>query len=479
MSVDVTQVGQLLLRVEPGFCDVTQVGQLILRRPSTRTTNVTTAMKTHLASSPMTICTLWRIEERRREIPVTWPTKTNLSVRGWALKKNAGTDGTFDAGAFSHSSHKITGDGRFRFRSDRLGTVAAGLSSTNGGVSEASIQFCIKVDLSGTITVLESGTVRATASGYRRKDDLWIKKQSGVITYWHNRTLLYTSALTPAATLYPDCSIATTGASISQSALALVPTVITLSNHTRNLTWQGEVYRPAPMNPSAMALSEGLKVNNAEVSCVLSSDNFTKADLFRGRWNHARVELYAVNYNDLTMGYARKAVGYFGEIRPGNGTFNTEFRGLSQLLDVEVGDVYSSVCGARKVGDQICGQPLADYMHEATITAVTDDQHFTVDLSPAKDSGYFDHGEIYFLSGDNKYNYGEIKHNAGNAIALKPLPTMEVSVGDTVMLVKGCARNREACKTFVNIENPSGTNIENHAAFPDIPGLRKTYHFPS
>jgi uncharacterized phage protein (TIGR02218 family) len=475
---DVTQAGQILVRQHPGSTHVTQAGQVIMRRPRTRTTQVTEAMKTHLASSPMTICTLWRVEERRREIPVTWPTKTNLAVRGWSLKKNAGTDGTEDAGAFSHSSHKLTGDGRFRFRSDRKGTVIVGLSNTNGGVSSASIQFAIKVDFGGNITVLESGTVRATASGYRRHHDLWIRVKSNVVTYWHNRTLLYTSALTPTFPLYPDCSIATTGASISQSALALIPTVITLSNHTRSLVWQGETYAPAPMNPSALNLSEGLKVNNAEVSYILSADGFTKADLFRGRWDNARVELWAVNYADLTMGYARHAVGRFGEIRPGNGTFATEFRGLSQLLDVEVGDVYSSVCRARRLGDQICGLPLADYMHEATVTAVTDDQHFTVNLSPAKAAGYFDNGEIYWLSGNNKYNFGEVKHNAGNAITLKPLPTMQVSVGDVVMLVAGCGRTKEVCKTFVNLENPSGTNIENFGGQPDIPGLRKVYKFP-
>jgi hypothetical protein len=44
--------------------------------------------------------------------------------------------------------------------------------------------------------------------------------------------------------------------------------------------------------------------------------------------------------------------------------------------------------------------------------------------------------------------------------------------------IRGCDRKRETCKTFVNHDNPSGTNIENFQGEPDVPGEREVFKFP-
>ena len=77
---------------------------------------------------------------------------------------------------------------------------------------------------------------------------------------------------------------------------------------------------------------------------------------------------------------------------------------------------------------------LTNYMHDATITAMTDDYHFTVNLSPAKADGYFEFGSMYWRSGNNQFNYCEIKGNVGNVLTLKPLPLLDVQVGDTLVM---------------------------------------------
>lgn len=435
-------------------------------------------MIAHLQGSPTTIAHLWRVEERKRELVLYWESRVNVKARGGTVVKNGGTNGTDDAGAFSLQS--LVGDGYFEFRTDLTGTVYAGLSATNPGATSATIQFCIQVDSDGKIIIKESGTTRLTTarSYYTAGHLLKVKVASGIVTYWYDRTLLYTSLLTPGGTLYADCSISTTGAQIYKSVFGALPTVITVCNHTRNITYNNELYTAFPLTPSRLARAEGLNTDNAEIATILNSAYFDKTDLKRGRWNKARLELIAVNYNDLTMGPARSFVGYFGDIKLGNGVFTAEIRSLSTLMAQDIGEVTGALCRARLLGDERCGLPMTNYIFAATITAVTDDYHFAVNLSPAKADNFFANGAVYWKTGTNKFNYGEVKSNVGNVLTLKPLPSMAVAVGDTVTLIAGCDRTLAKCVTFTNPDNPSGTNVESFLGEPHIPGLRLLHKYP-
>lgn len=437
----------------------------------------------------MTICHLWRIEERRREIHLNWTAKVNTKSRGGTLIKTGGTNGSDDAGAAS--TQVLTGDGYFQFGTDAKGTVHAGLSQTNPDATSGSIEFALQVDSAGTIRVRESGTIKLTSAAgiYKPGHLLKVQVEGGIVTYWYDRTKLYTSLVAPTFPLLADASMESKDSQIRRAVFGKIPTVFGFCNHTRNLTAGGApgipdgTYLALPLTPSRIVKSEGLKADNAEVTAILSSEYFNHADLVKGRWNRARFELYAVNYEDLSLGYARKFVGYLGEVqsRPapdGSGVFTAEVRSLSQLLNQEIGEVSGPLCRARLLGDERCGLDLTDYRHEATITAVTDDYHFTMDLAPPKANGYFDYGAIYWRTGNNQFNYGEIKNNVGNVLTLKPLPLLTVQAGDAVTLLAGCDRTRAKCRTFVNLDNPSGTNIENMQAEPDIPGLRTVYQFP-
>jgi len=440
---------------------------------------VSAGMISHLASSPTTLCTLWRVEERRREVVINWDVakRINCVTRGGWVKKNAGTDGTDDAGVLSTT--QLQGNGYLRFMTKRNGTVYCGLSNNNATVAASSIQHAIRCDADGTVKIYESGTLKATMSGTARKGDwLTIKRVGTAVTYWRNRTLIYTSATVSSGVKYADVSIATKNATVEQAVFGFNPTIITVSNHTRNLTYNGELYRPVPLSPSRLAKSAGLKADNAELVAVLSSDGFTQADLIGGRWSHSRVEMIVVNYEDLSLGPARRSVGYMGEVQLRNGLFTAEFRGLSQLLQQEIGESTSALCRAKRFGGFDCGVNLAAYSFDCGIASVGDALHVTIDLSPAKANDYFAFGLIYWRTGNNQFYEREIKGNVGNALELtRPMP-VEVQTSDFVTVVAGCARTRAACKTFANADTPSGTNIENFQGEPDIPGLSKVYSFP-
>lgn len=441
--------------------------------------SISVAMKNHLAESATYLCHLWRIEERPREIPIAWDStkNTNVYARGGYLKKNGGTDGADDAG--TQSIQGWTGDIYVRMATRLDGTVYFGLAEADSSVGPSSIEYAIRVEADGTIKIYETGTLKATSATTARAGDwLRVQRDGATITYWHNRTKIYTSLTTSSATLHADACLTTTGATVQSAVFGQPPAVIRATDHTRKITFDSEAYSPLPILPTQWNRSSGLKPDNAELTHILSAGGVSEADILGGRWDYARYEFMTVNYLDLTMGVAQRAKGRFGEFRIDNGRFTAELRSLSQPLSQEIGDIVGALCLARRLGDLRCGQPLNSYQHDATVTVVTNSLQFTVNLSPAKANNYFQHGTVYVRSGNNRLYEREIKGNTGNAITLhRPFP-LALAVNDTVTLVAGCARTRAACLAFVNADNPSGTNIENFQGFPDVPGNNKVYRYP-
>lgn len=322
----------------------------------------------HLGQATTYLAHLYRIEERRREVLANWLTasRTNVYARGGYLKKsNASGD---NAGAFA--SHGLTGNGYVRFLSRLDGRVQCGLSETDADETADTIEYSIRVVPGGTITVYESGVLKATHSATAKEGDwFYIKRIDGAITYWHNRTLIYTSAATTEAELFADASIYTKLATLEQVSYGAIPQTILFTDHTRRITYNSETYTPLPLQPTQFNLQAGLKPDNAEFGHLLSAANFTELELLAGRWDLARIEVITVNYQDMTQGHARKKVGYIGEVRTDNGAFTAEIRGLSQLLSQDLGDTIGSLCRVKRLGDFECGLDITDYLHDAEIVS--------------------------------------------------------------------------------------------------------------
>jgi uncharacterized phage protein (TIGR02218 family) len=71
---------------------------------------------------------------------------------------------------------------------------------------------------------------------------------------------------------------------------------IGLTTHDRDLTIDGLLHRAAPgMTPSAIERSAGLEADTMDVGAALSSAAIGEADLLAGRWDGARVRLFAVD----------------------------------------------------------------------------------------------------------------------------------------------------------------------------------------
>ncbi len=442
---------------------------------------ISTEMKTHLAAAATYLCHCWRIEERLRECVVHWSAtgKANVIARGGYLKKNAGSTTADDAGARSIGA--FNGDMYVKFRTRLDGTVYFGLATNNALVAASSINFAIRVEANGTIKIYEAGVLKTTSATTAKKGDfLRVQRVGTTITYWHNRTKIYTSLTATSSALYCDTSLVTTGATVNEAVFGYPPQVITVTDHTRRITFNGEVYKPLPIMATQYVRSAGLRPGNAELTYIFSAGGVTTADARGGRWDYARFEFFAVNYLDLTMGVAQRMVGDFGEIKYNHGRFTAELRSLAQPLSQEIGSVVGALCIARQFGDFECGQPLDNYTHDGFIDTVNNKLSLTVSLvAGTKADAYFEHGLIRFRTGNNKFFEREIKNNDGDVLTLqRPFPILPVA-GDFITVIAGCNRTAAKCKTFVNPNTPSGTNIENLAgAFPYVPGNGKVFQFP-
>src|SRR5579875_852094 len=73
---------------------------------------------------------------------------------------------------------------------------------------------------------------------------------------------------------------------------------IGLTDHDRDLTVDGLVHRAAPgMTPSAIKRSDGLDADTMDIAGALTSGAIAEADLLAGRWDGARVVLFAVDWS--------------------------------------------------------------------------------------------------------------------------------------------------------------------------------------
>lgn len=149
--------------------------------------------------------------------------------------------------------------------------------------------------------------------------------------------------------------------------------VFTFTDHDADIVYGGLTYAAATgYAHSDVSDTDGLAVDNLEVSGVLTSPSITEDDLGAGLWDYAEVEIFEVNYSDLTQGALILRTGTLGEVTTERGQFRAEIRGLTQALQKTVGQVDSAGCRAR-FGDTRCGVSLGGYTVTGTIDSVHDD----------------------------------------------------------------------------------------------------------
>lgn len=242
-------------------------------------------------------------------------------------------------------------------------------------------------------------------------------------------------------------------------------TVMGFTCHSRDIVYEGVTYQAATgFTPTAVAASADLAVDNMDMEGILDSTTITEVDLLAGIYDFAEVEVFKLNYADMSQGVLPLRTGWLGEVSISRNRFVAEIRGLTQRLSQTVGDLYSPSCRA-KLGDERCKVDIADFTFTASVTGVSSNQEFAASAL-TQEAGYFDFGKLTFTSGNNAGLSMEVKEYAPGKVTLVfPMP-YAVEMGDGFSIAAGCDKSFETCMARFG-------NAVNFRGEPHVPGMDK------
>lgn len=247
-------------------------------------------------------------------------------------------------------------------------------------------------------------------------------------------------------------------------------TVLGFSTCNVDLEIDGVTYAAqSSLTASGQVESIGTGVNNMEAVGLLSSDLVTEEDLLAGRYDGAAIEVFLVNWADLSDGTVVLFSGWIGNVELREGQFVAEIRSKAQKLSQQIGQLTSALCRVERFGDSRCKLTAASYQFSRTVYSVPDNRNMVFDADTHA-TGYYDCGLVTFTSGANDGIAKEVKlHTLSSGRAVIELQEefpFDVEVGDTATLEAGCDRRLETCRDKFS-------NVENFRGEPHIPGTDK------
>jgi alpha-tubulin suppressor-like RCC1 family protein len=154
---------------------------------------------------------------------IAWMNETAVAVSESSLTKTNAAGWT--AGA-SSANEIVSGDGFMEFTATETNTSRiAGLSNSDSGTSSADVDFGIHLAADGTLEVLEGGVSSGSLGSYDSGDRLRVELRAGVVRYYKDASLLFTSSASPVYPLRVDTALETPAATLTDVAIA--PTIWT------------------------------------------------------------------------------------------------------------------------------------------------------------------------------------------------------------------------------------------------------------
>jgi uncharacterized phage protein (TIGR02218 family) len=213
---------------------------------------------------------------------------------------------------------------------------------------------------------------------------------------------------------------------------------------------------------------------NVELSAILSSDYISEQEVLAGLFDAATVEVWVVPWDttDTTLPY-RIIAGEIGRIRSGTVGFQAEIiTPAARANQQNLLQVYTPQC-RHKLGDSRCKVDLdaLQVSGSVTQTAIINAPNVSrkrafFDSSRVEATGYFNHGELTFTSGDNSGVTLQVEtyDQATGQILLWDKAPYTIGLGDTYTMKPGCDKTTATCSAKFS-------NIENYGGFPHVPGI--------
>jgi uncharacterized phage protein (TIGR02218 family) len=243
---------------------------------------------------------------------------------------------------------------------------------------------------------------------------------------------------------------------------------IGLTAHDRDLTVDGLVHRAAPgMTPSAVVRSAGLEADTMDVAGPLTSAAIDAGDLIAGRWDGARVRIFAADWTSGAV-VAELGEGRIGTVALADGGFTAELAGLSAALERPVAETTSPECRA-ELGDRRCRVALAPRRRFARVAAV-DGAVLTLYAAEPLANAYGE-GLVRWFGGANAGLEDAVARSAGLTVTLRTPPRLAVAAGALVELVEGCDKSLATCAARFG-------NAANFRGEPHLPGIDLLTRYP-
>jgi uncharacterized phage protein (TIGR02218 family) len=240
------------------------------------------------------------------------------------------------------------------------------------------------------------------------------------------------------------------------------------TDHDEDLVFGDTLFRSGGgFEGSEVEARLGLAVTGTEIHGALAGESLNEADLAAGRYDDAKVELFLVNWADVTQRLLLR-VGHLGEVRREGAAFAAEVRGLAARLNEERGRIFSATCDA-DLGDARCGFDLQDpvFRGEGTVAAVEGGSLIRVSGLDAFAPEWFARGKLTFASGANAGLSVEVKEHRVESgevrLALWQQMPEPVANGDLFVVTAGCDKRFETCRSKFD-------NAVNFRGFPHLPG---------
>ncbi len=246
--------------------------------------------------------------------------------------------------------------------------------------------------------------------------------------------------------------------------------VLGFTDHDQDITFSGQLYQASTgYTRSAIHTISDLSVDNLDIESALNSDTLAADDLRAGLWDGSEIEIFFVNWQDLTQGQIILKRGTIGHVELRDTVFKAELRGMTQALQQQIVELFTPDCRA-DLGDARCKVDLTALTVTGTVTAATNRYGFT-DSARTEIADYWDGGLVTWTGGANVGRKIEVGTFTGGAFTLYlPVPGI-IAVGDTYSLQPGCDKSFATCKNRY-------ANGDNFRGEPYIPGTNIVYNYP-
>ncbi len=248
--------------------------------------------------------------------------------------------------------------------------------------------------------------------------------------------------------------------------------IVAFTDHDDDVSMDGVTYKAdGSFSANALTQQANMKVKDFDIVGLLDSALIGEDDMKAGLFDHARIDVFIVNWADASQGAVQVRRGWLGEVAMRGGQYVASLRGLHDLLTRRVGETFTPECRF-DCGDVRCGVNLVALTVSGVVSSVIDARTFT-DVTRGEESAYFQDATLTWTSGDNAGASVEVAAWDGDSRTFTlwlPMPA-PMKVGDAYQVAAGCDKRYATCRTRFG-------NGVNYGGFPSLPGVGKVLDYP-